>query len=63
MSMDVRKLLVIHRLNLFWSAKKHLATSGEPCAHILAPCISYREAHGVSRFELPDSKLVQLDYH
>ena len=42
MSMDVRKLLVIHRLNLFWSAKKHLATSGEPRAHILAPRISFK---------------------
>ena len=40
--MDVRKLLVIHRLNLFWSAKKHLATSGEPRAHILAPRISFK---------------------
>ena len=40
-SMDVRKLLVIHRLHLFWSAKKHLATSVEPRAHILAPLISF----------------------
>ena len=39
--MDVRKLLVIPRLNFFWSAKKHLATSGEPRAHILAPRISF----------------------
>ena len=41
-SMDVRQLLVIHRLNLFWSAKKHLATTGEPRAHILAPRMSFK---------------------
>ena len=41
-SMDVRKLLAIHRLNLFWSGKKHLATSGEPRGHVLAPRISFK---------------------
>ena len=27
---EVKQRYTIHRLNLFWSAKKHLATSGEP---------------------------------
>ena len=58
--MDVQKLLVIHRLNLFLSAKKHLATSGEPRAYILAPRISFIQHIDKILSNLPASAIEKL---